>query len=191
MRYTIPLSFFESVGRAVADLGFSGVIEKFEEHWGKRATRVLLLIIGLGVAAVCVGAIWEWFVSPILNFLKSPERSNTVWSIVLATLGVGAGISFTSGLITAVVNRRRVKYLNNVVTETETKAKHIMDQARGMLDETFKRAETVEALLEGGLLLTRAAVSANPSMSEEQRAEMLAAMDEARQELKAKQSEQD
>lgn len=114
-----PGDFFESLGRAVADLGFSGVIEKFEEHWGKRATRWLLLVIGLGVAAVCIGAIWEWLVSPILLFLQSPDRARTLWSLVLAVLGVGGGIGLGFSAVATFAQWRRMRLLGQKLAEAK------------------------------------------------------------------------
>jgi hypothetical protein len=167
----------------VADLGFSGVVEKFEEHWGKRPTRWLLLIIGLGVAAVCVGAIWEWLISPLLAFIGSPQRSQTIWALVLAIVGIGAGISLTTSLTTALARWRRIRTLNQIVSETETKADQILDRATGLVSKASQDNLQTRALLEASLLVTKALTEKDPTIGEDERAERLGEIERGLQEL--------
>ncbi len=46
------------------ELGFDGLLTKFEEYFGKRVTRVFLIILGLGATSACVGVAWQWVLSP-------------------------------------------------------------------------------------------------------------------------------
>jgi hypothetical protein len=160
----------------VADLGFSGVVEKFEEHWGKRLTRWLLLVIGLGVAAVCVGAIWQWIVSPVLAFLQSPHRASVFWALFLALLGVGGGLSITLAIVEALVRWRRMKQVNSVLAEAHAikdTTSETSDAIFGMLSETEGHQRKSMAMMKATILLMRAALEADKSLSAEDRAERL------------------
>ena len=52
-----PLSLLEGIGRAMMDFGFGAFLEKFEAHFGKRPTKVLLILIGLAIVAATTSLI--------------------------------------------------------------------------------------------------------------------------------------
>jgi hypothetical protein len=120
----------------VADLGFSGVVEKFEEHWGKRPTRWLLLTIGLGVSAVCVGAVWQWLVAPVLTFVGSPQRSQTMWSFATAAFGVGAGVALGSSFIRALSEWRWLRSLRIRIDSMEAELTTVEARVHGTISES-------------------------------------------------------
>ena len=47
------------------DLGLGEILRHFEEHFGKLATKGLLLIIGFAVVGVCFTVIWEKILVPL------------------------------------------------------------------------------------------------------------------------------
>jgi ABC-type multidrug transport system fused ATPase/permease subunit len=75
------------------DVGFGSVIEKFEQHYGSRAAKVLLGLIALAIVAACVAIIWQWLVSPVLTFFKSPERFRLLVQLLYLGLAIGIGTS--------------------------------------------------------------------------------------------------
>jgi hypothetical protein len=77
------------------------VIEKFEEHYGSKVTKGLLGLIALAIVAVCVSMIWQWLVSPVLAFFKSPERLR----FLIQLLYLGAAMGF--GTVVARLSARR------------------------------------------------------------------------------------
>ena len=78
------------------DFGFDGFLNKFEEHFGKGWTKFLLILIGLAVSSLCLGAIWRYLFSPILGFFEVPGRLEMIARIVVT------GAAITSGLLIAV-----------------------------------------------------------------------------------------
>lgn len=195
-----PLLWLESVGRAVADLGFSGVIEKFEEHWGRRTTRWLLLVIGLGVSAICVGAIWQWIVSPILAFLDSPQRSGTIWSLALAFAAIAAGVTLASALAEALTRWRRMRRIRAVFEETKRESEsfrqemregtdQVLGDARAILGEAVDLKRRAETMLELSILAVQSAIEADQSLSPEEKKARLANMDLALEVISIPQNE--
>jgi ABC-type multidrug transport system fused ATPase/permease subunit len=73
------------------DVGFGGVIEKFEQHYGSKATKLLLGLIALAIVAACVAIIWQWLVSPVLTFFKSPQRLRLLIQLLYLGLAIGFG----------------------------------------------------------------------------------------------------
>jgi len=132
---TAPLH--ERVGQAVVDFGFSGVIEKFEEHWGKRATKALLLLIGLAVVAISLGAIWTYILGPLVMLVAelipdhpSPHARNIakfLTFVSVALLTVNIGLSYFDRYLESQLNWRLLNKLR------ESKA--LLAEARRMFDE--------------------------------------------------------
>lgn len=56
-----PINFIVRVGRYVVDFGFASLLEKFEEHYGKTAGKILVGFVGAAVLSVCVGFIGSFF----------------------------------------------------------------------------------------------------------------------------------
>lgn len=98
------------------DFGFSGVIEKFEEHWGRRATKATLLFIGLGAIAISVGAIWAYILNPIVGLVgelipdhpSQHTRNVAKFAIfvLFALMAVSIGLSFFQRYVESKLNWR-------------------------------------------------------------------------------------
>lgn len=173
--WSIP-AFFESVGQAAMDLGFSGVIEKFEDYWGKRATGWLLFLIGLAIAAVSLGAIWQWIVSPILVFFKSPLWVNTVAALFNAALIVGAGVTIGLWLSSAFIYFKRTRQLRKIVEDAETRTEMVLAHSRSLRDDVKSARENlhtetakVHVMLQASILLAKAWLEQNPELSDDER----------------------
>lgn len=91
LRIASPLKFFERVGRMALDLGVGGFLEKFEEHFGRWPTKVLLTLIGLAISAICLGVIWQYLVSPVLAFFRVPGRLLTLTQVMVGGAMISAG----------------------------------------------------------------------------------------------------
>jgi len=126
------VDLFEGIGRAVMDLGLSGVIDKFEEHWGKPATKVLLAIIGLTITCLCLAAIWSTVLWPLVEFVNDVVLNNpsphtraivkflVYLSFVLA--GVNLGLGYLDRYVNWKLNAqllRKIKEARQIVTETK------------------------------------------------------------------------
>ena len=75
------------------DFGIEGFLEKFEKHFGPRATKALLLLVGLAVASVCLATIAKFLVVPVLAFFEAPQRSRVLVLFLYYCLGTGVGVS--------------------------------------------------------------------------------------------------
>ena len=66
------------VHRALMDFGFGKFLEMFEEHYGKRATKVLLGIISFAVLVFCLELIAKGLFLPLVSFLKDWGQPSTL-----------------------------------------------------------------------------------------------------------------
>jgi hypothetical protein len=80
------------------DFGVDGFLDKFEKHFGELATKALLILIGLAIAAVCIGAIWQWLVSPLLIFFQTPLRLRVLLGVLTYALATALGMLVSKGL---------------------------------------------------------------------------------------------
>jgi hypothetical protein len=76
---------------AALDLGFGGFLEKFEEHFGRGWTKALLTLIGLAIASVCIGIVWQYLVAPVLTFFQAPGHLESLARITLAGASIASG----------------------------------------------------------------------------------------------------
>lgn len=125
------------------DFGFGDILNKIEEEFGKRITRWLLMLVGVAVAAGCVGVIWTALVAPLLTFLGSPQRAQTGWSIALVAFGIGAGISLGSSFMKALADWRwmrttkaKIDVLEAEFDRVEIRTQESLKEAHRLLDES-------------------------------------------------------
>lgn len=117
------------------DFGFDGFLDKFEQHFGKAATKCLLLLIGMAIAAVCIGLIWQWLISPVLTFLQAPGRMEAIGRILVAgaTISTGAliAIRFYEVFLGGKLGRREAARiaLNERIRVTEELTKALLAAA--------------------------------------------------------------
>jgi hypothetical protein len=116
-----PTQMFARLGWwLLMEIGFGGLIDKFESHFGSFVTKLVLGIAGLAFVAFCMQTAWDYAVGPLLSLfgiggaLKGPIES--VWIGATLVIGVGAG----SILFAAVMNRR--------IAQLEGKLREVSDQ---------------------------------------------------------------
>ena len=95
----------EKLGRRLLmDFGFGAFLEKFEEHFGKRASKGLVLLIGLCVALFCGQMIWTIALGPAVSLATQAMSRGNVWQILInvawtaifAAFGLGLGSFITA-----------------------------------------------------------------------------------------------
>jgi hypothetical protein len=123
-----PLRFLERVGRMAFDLGFEGFLNKFEEHLGPTATTALLIVVGLGVTSVCVGALIQWVVIPLSAYLEGAPLAAKTASLATVFLGF-----FVAALLIA----------SKIILR---KSREIMAQTQKMAAEVSRDATELRAL---------------------------------------------
>lgn len=125
------------------DFGFDGFLDKFEQHFGKFLTKLLLLLIGLAITAVCIGIIWQYLVAPVVAFFGVPGRVEAFARIVT----IGAAISSGSLFALRIYDR----HLSRKVAArggTRAEIKRRIEATERRL-ETLRRAQTQAEKYEG------------------------------------------
>ncbi|HEU4960800.1 MAG TPA: hypothetical protein VFT56_10350 [Sphingomonas sp.] len=146
-----PASTFEGVGRAVMDFGFGAFLEKFEQSFGERATKILLMLIGAAVAATTVSVIYNLaikpLIGPIYRFFGGLDGEWTLaFSIifVVTALSSGAGMgAFYSSIIVIRRYRRKMEAVEAVIKRAEDLSKRTIETGEAnklLFEEMAKRA---------------------------------------------------
>lgn len=129
-----PLTVFERLGRFVVDFGFASLLDKFEEHYGKRAGKALVGLVGATVVVVCLGLIWG-FISPLVQWLNDTSTGYSVLALVTRFAGFAFAIWM---LITA-----------GAALSTYLEARHMASQAASFLDEAADVLQESKEVLHG------------------------------------------
>lgn len=93
------LGLAEGLGRRLAvDFGFGAFLEKFEEQFGRRALKALLILVSLAVAVFCCQLIWQIALGPLTILMANALATGTIvealvnifWLGVALAAGIGA-----------------------------------------------------------------------------------------------------
>jgi hypothetical protein len=125
------------------EFGFGAFLEKFETHFGKRPTKVLLSLIGLAIVAATGSLIWHTALEPIVSAIVKdmPTRPrhgilNLFWLASVIGAGIAAGFGVAAGLVFLLrghIFKRHVKKLAKSREQTDrilSRAEHIAKQLR-------------------------------------------------------------
>lgn len=120
------------------DLGFGGLIEKFEEHLGKLATRILLIII--------YGLIVAWLARTAISAVVAAEAMIADENDLAAVLGYGLRILLAAvvWLVCAAFLRWQHQRLMGRSNELLQKAETAVAHQKEVLD---KRIQSLRELL--------------------------------------------
>ncbi|TIO14917.1 MAG: hypothetical protein E5X86_22615 [Mesorhizobium sp.] len=145
-----PFEVFERIGGFVVDFGFASLLEKFEEHYGKRAGKVLVGLIGMAVVAVCFGVIWQ-FISPIIGWAtETAEGTSAVWFVWRAASAIVALVILAAGgaaVAAAIETKQLVRDAEEVldgafdIFEASTRS---LERAKGLIDNVNSGAKIVD-----------------------------------------------
>ena len=133
-------SFLERVGRKVAmDFGFGAFLEKFEEYYGKIATRVLVGAMGLAVFSACMSLVWKLLLG--IEGLSDRKHMASTWAaidIATTVLFLVLALGFLVYFIKIVRENRQL----TTVRSLSTQAHELVDEARVMTAEIVKIIES-------------------------------------------------
>ncbi len=75
------------------DFGFAGLVDKFEDYFGKKVTKGLMILIGAAVASGSISLVFSFIVNPLFQLAMfvadtSPEAYSKYETIAKGALGV-------------------------------------------------------------------------------------------------------
>jgi len=121
------------------DFGFGSLIEKFEEHIGKRATRVLLTLSAVALLVVILNTIITMGILPVWKAVQG--ASSQPFLAVLKTVGVGSLLAIVAALVLAVVLRLLLRRLIERANEYVQRASDHVARAEKFAEDIYQRIE--------------------------------------------------
>jgi len=138
------------------DFGFAAFLEKFEEHFGRTATKIILILIGLAIVSATGSIIWNTLIKPLVGLLTMPgapawERlTHLAWTAILMGGGIGVGFEAIAVLHNARAGRRLAASLREtkeILAESEELQKKIKETVRQAEDVLTTGELTVERVI--------------------------------------------
>lgn len=95
------------------DFGFGAFLDKFEDHFGRVATKLLLIAIGIAIIAVCASIIITNVVDPLFELFDEYRQgygitSTTIFRTVVASMVVALVVMLGINLSSALERQRHV-----------------------------------------------------------------------------------
>lgn len=131
----------------------SGFLEKFEEHFGPRRTKGMLLFIAIIIVVVGLALIYSWAIKPAIDFLRPvlkdasfPSMTTAIplWTVLLFFFAVGVSIALVRFLYKRGEESSRIRRLDNLTSQLDLVLSRLNTHAE---KETFTRAR--DAFMDG------------------------------------------
>lgn len=154
----------------MTDFGFGSLVGKYEEYFGQRVTRALLIVVGLAVVAVGVGAIWQWLIAPVLSFFQTPLWGRTLTQLAFAAIAIGGGVAVGLMLVAAFGDWHRFRKTRAIADQAKKlieRAEDTYDNADAMLGRINNTNDQSCAMLEGIAAVLRELMSRVPPDKQE------------------------
>lgn len=139
-----PWTFFEIIGRFVVDFGFGSLLDKFEEYFGRVATKGLVALVGLAVVAVCLNLIWE-FTYPIIDWFTGTSAGIGVYGYLVRFGGLVIALVLLGGTASAVSD---ALLLHRTMNEAGAYLRMAIDEMERSAEVSDRLAEIVDMLNE-------------------------------------------
>lgn len=144
------------------DFGLGAFLEKFDEHFGPRWTKWLLVLIGISITLVCLGIIWRLGIQPVISVFGAVGPFLTQWGIVIHAAAVGTAIGAGIGIGLMLVTMFRSAQLLRLHRAQKAEFDALIDAAKAItkdaekvavgMEETTAHAELViEQIIENGI----------------------------------------
>ncbi|MBB3991557.1 hypothetical protein [Croceicoccus naphthovorans] len=130
------------------DLGFGSLVEKFEEHFGRWPTRVMLAVIGLAAMTVCVRLIILDAIVPIVQFILGAGGQSAL-ELIVSVLAVAAGAAFSAFVAGGIFRwfvTRKVDVIIAKAQEQVARSYAIMEEASSAVAEVRASHEELQEL---------------------------------------------
>lgn len=144
------------------DFGLDGFVGKFEEHFGRKWSRPLLILVGGAVASLASAAIWNYTLHPLWRLAIKAAPVLSTWSgfVNAAWLAFSIGAGFAAGalLISALRFEALSRRAERVLARAEiagTEARDLSAMCRQLVAEASNHSTfaviAVDELLKQGL----------------------------------------
>ena len=137
----VSLRLSETVGRFVVDFGFASLLDKFQEHYGRLATKLLVGLIGVAVVAVCLGLIWQ-FLYPIIEWTNNTAAGHSLWSMAFRFAGFLSALAVLiaggAAVAAAIDAKQMVRASEDLIGQavlTFEAATNALVEAKGLIDD--------------------------------------------------------
>lgn len=98
------------------DFGFGAFLEKFEDHFGRAATKFLLALLGLAAVALAGSVVWNYLLEPMVAFLaefipgretpRAEQFGRFFIFLMLAMFGLNWSLDLANHYLKARLNQR-------------------------------------------------------------------------------------
>jgi hypothetical protein len=131
--------------RLVMDFGFGAMLEKFEQHYGSRAVKIILGLIGLAVALSCAKIIWTIALGPAIGFIAKFFGVGTRLAVALKIFWMAvawvAGMAFSVLVFSSFFFWKSGRELRTLLSQAENlsaEASKTLEKAEMLADEAIR-----------------------------------------------------
>ena len=111
------------------DFGFGAFLEKFQEYFGKLATRILVALMGLAVCSACLGVIWKLLSA--VSTQTDKHHLSGIWSVATIVI-MAVWVVFS---VSTFIENRKIKAHRKEMDQVSD----ILEYARSLNDETERQ----------------------------------------------------
>lgn len=123
------------------DFGLGAFLEKFEQHFGAKWTRRLLIIVAVAIVSGAASGAWTLIIKPVLGvfgLLPDAVTARQIPSLLFLGLQVAASFALASLILDARAKRLTIRHLEFLLTRAEELNETLddrLEQIAKMLDD--------------------------------------------------------
>lgn len=131
--------------------GFAGILNKFEEHWGRGPTKAILALFAI-VATIGLFKIGYTFLEPILSVFApfvpwGASKFANYFTLICSMICASTVASYVIDATRIKQARERIEELNSESHEILQRAKEDLAEMRAQLDQREAMTEKVDELI--------------------------------------------
>lgn len=172
------------------DFGFAGLVDKFEDYFGRKVTKALLVLIAATVVSACMALIWKTFLNPLISTatkmfpaISSVHKWMALFELAVQIglgLGLGLTIFYAAEKYLIIARLRRLESRYEAAIEKQRrgfhKDKEYMERAGIDLGILEQRLDELKDILSSNQLIVEEVVNRlvhDGQLNEQQAAEIL------------------
>jgi hypothetical protein len=131
--------------KIMMDFGFGAFLNKFEEYYGKRATKVLVGVLGLTAVGLAMSMLASNVVTPVYNWIAgSPDAFSDAWSFVLSLATAVYVAVVMASAMNAINIKRKIYELNELNEDVNNN----LSEARSIHNQVVRDRRGTRTILE-------------------------------------------